>query len=639
MSAVAAVRSANASGAEWRRRLRAALPALSLALVIAAIAWLNPRAISYFGFTLMLNLAIPIALATMAQMFVIAGNDLDLSIGTFVGFVCCVAATWLHDTPWLGVLALIGCIALYAALGALIYLRNLPSIVVTLGMSFVWQGLAILLLPKPGGKAPGWLLSIMGVKPPFIPFPIVAAVIIAAVGYFGLMRTSYGAILRASGGNALAIERAGWSLLRAKMTLFALAGVFGVLSGMALVGITTSADANIGNGYTLLSIAGVILGGGEFVGGVGVASRRRARRAHHGDGGLAAPDLHAHPAGLAGRRQWRDPHHRSRRSRRHHPQGVGPMTAFQTLLKRPWIWSFVGAALVWLAAIVFTGGYGAGGMLTAALSLAVFTVIVGVGQMFVITLGPGNVDLSLPANIGLASAVAMKTMGGDDRLVLVGLAAAIACGLAVGLANYLLIWALRIPPIIATLSASFIIQSIDISYGRGLQIKPPPGFADFTNIVIAGVPVLAILTVLFTIGASIALHRTIWGRSVVGIGQNQRAARLAGLKVEPVRCATYALCGALGGLNGALLAGYFRGANIDIGNEYLLASIAVVVIGGTSVSGGRANLPGVWGGALFLVLLLTMLNTFGVSAGVRLLLTGLIIVAVITAAGGEKATR
>ncbi|HEY6735248.1 MAG TPA: ABC transporter permease, partial [Roseiarcus sp.] len=81
------------------------------------------------------------------------------------------------------------------------------------------------------------------------------------------------------------------------------------------------------------------------------------------------------------------------------------------------------------------------------------------------------------------------------------------------------------------------------------------------------------------------------------------------------------------------------GANIDIGNEYLLASIAVVVIGGTSVSGGRANLAGVWGGALFLVLLLTMLNTFGVSAGVRLLLTGLIIVAVITAAGGEKATR
>ncbi len=250
-----------------RRTLRAALPALSLALVVAAIAWLNPRAISYFGFTLMLNLAIPIVLATMAQMFVIAGGDLDLSIGAFVGFVCCVSATWLRDEPWLGALVLIGCVAFYAGLGALIHLRNLPSIVVTLGMSFVWQGLAILLLPKPGGKAPVWLQALMGVKPPLIPFPILAAALIALVGWFGLMRTSYGAILRGSGGNSLAIARAGWSLLRARATLFALAGLFGVLSGMALVGITTSADANIGNGYALLSIAGVILGGGEFVGG------------------------------------------------------------------------------------------------------------------------------------------------------------------------------------------------------------------------------------------------------------------------------------------------------------------------------------------------------------------------------------
>jgi ribose transport system permease protein len=249
------------------RLARALLPALSLALVLGAIAFLNPRAISYFGFTLMLNLAIPITLATIAQMFVIAGNDLDLSIGTFVGFVCCIAATWLHDWPVLGAVALLGCIGVYAALGALIYLRNLPSIVVTLGMSFVWQGLAILLLPKPGGRAPAWLQSFMGLRPPLIPFPIVAAVVIAAVAYFGLMRTSYGAVLRGAGGNALAISRAGWSLLKAKAFLFALAGLFGVLSGMALVGITTSADANIGNGYTLLSIAGVILGGGEFVGG------------------------------------------------------------------------------------------------------------------------------------------------------------------------------------------------------------------------------------------------------------------------------------------------------------------------------------------------------------------------------------
>jgi len=249
------------------RFLRAALPSLSLALVILGIAWLNPRAMSYLGLNLMLNLGIPTALATIAQMFVITVNDLDLSIGTFVSFVGCVVATWLRETPLLGIGVLLGGIAVYALMGAVIHLRNVPSIVVTLGMLFVWQGLAILILPKPGGKPPAWVHDLMNFRVPYVPFPIVAAIVIAVLVHVGLMRTSYGAILRGSGGNPNAIGRAGWSLLKTKIVMFALAGVFGVFSGLALIGLTTSADANIGKGYTLLSIAGVILGGGEFVGG------------------------------------------------------------------------------------------------------------------------------------------------------------------------------------------------------------------------------------------------------------------------------------------------------------------------------------------------------------------------------------
>jgi len=141
------------------------------------------------------------------------------------------------------------------------------------------------------------------------------------------------------------------------------------------------------------------------------------------------------------------------------------------------------------------------------------------------------------------------------------------------------------------------------------------------------------------VASGVVLTRMVYGRSVLAIGQSMRAAWLAGIPVERIRFATYVLSGALGGIDGALLAGYFRGASVDIGNEYLLNSIAVVVIGGTSVAGGKANVPGIWGASLFLVLLLTMLNTFGVSAGLRLLLTGLIIVGVITAAGGRNATR
>ncbi|MFN0190929.1 MAG: ABC transporter permease [Aestuariivirga sp.] len=250
-----------------RSALRAALPFLSLAVVLAATFYVQPRTMSYFGLNLMLQYAVPIALATIAQMFVITVNDLDLSIGPFVGLVSCIGATLLLDTPALGVLALLALIAAYAAIGALIHLRNLPSIVVTLGLSFVWLGIAILILPSPGGKAPDWLKAIMGVQLPLVPFPIVAAVVIGLAVHLALMLSSYGVVARGAGGNAKAMTRAGWSMLKTKMAMYALAGLFGVLSGLALLGLTTSGDAHVADRYTLFSIAGVILGGGEFIGG------------------------------------------------------------------------------------------------------------------------------------------------------------------------------------------------------------------------------------------------------------------------------------------------------------------------------------------------------------------------------------
>ena len=116
-------------------RLRTIVPALSLAVLLVAVFWLQPRTMSYTGLNLLFNLAVPIALATIAQMLIMMVNDLDLSMGTFVSFVACVTATFLQSDPLIGVLILAACVAVYAALGVVIYLRNLPSIVVTLGMS------------------------------------------------------------------------------------------------------------------------------------------------------------------------------------------------------------------------------------------------------------------------------------------------------------------------------------------------------------------------------------------------------------------------------------------------------------------------------------------------------------------------
>jgi ribose transport system permease protein len=247
--------------------LRLIIPAASLAILLAAVFYIQPRAMSYTGLNLLFNLAVPIALATIAQMLIMAVNDLDLSIGTFVSFAACVTAVYMPTEPVTAIAILAAAVLTYAALGMIIHLRDLPSIVVTLGMSFVWGGLAVIILPAPGGEAPVWLRAVMVSKPPFVPMAIIASLLIALVAHLLVMRTTFGVLMRGVGGNARSVARAGWSVLWIKGATYAAAGFFAILSGIALVGLATSADANIALRYTLLSIAGVILGGGEFVGG------------------------------------------------------------------------------------------------------------------------------------------------------------------------------------------------------------------------------------------------------------------------------------------------------------------------------------------------------------------------------------
>lgn len=243
------------------------LPLGAMILMFAAIFVVEPRSLSYFGLTLLLNLVLPSVFASMAQMSVIAINDIDLGIGPFISLTSCIAATWLNDRPAIGALMLLAAVGAYMVMGALIHLRQLPSIVVTLGASFVWLGCALLLLPAPGGAAPGWLAALVNLSPPVVPLPVLVAILVGAIGQFLLMRTARGAVLRGIGGNPRAVEQAGWSLLGGRVTLYGIAGACGVIAGLLLTGINTSGDANVGAQYTLTSIAAVIVGGGEFTGG------------------------------------------------------------------------------------------------------------------------------------------------------------------------------------------------------------------------------------------------------------------------------------------------------------------------------------------------------------------------------------
>ncbi len=302
---------------------------------------------------------------------------------------------------------------------------------------------------------------------------------------------------------------------------------------------------------------------------------------------------------------------------------------------RAWVWSFVASIVIWLI-VSLSHAQSAGQTLSSALNFAVFSVIVGIGQMLVFTLGPGNIDLSIPSVITLGAVIAMKVMNHAASNIPLGMAMAMLAGLAIGLFNYGVIWLLRIPAIVATLASNLIILSVAISYERGLRIAAPEAFFNLTVARLFGIPIIAIVAVLFSVVVAIVLSRTTYGREISAIGQNTKAAVLVGIKVHRVKLITYVISALLASLAGSLLAGFVGGTDLSLGEGYLLGSIAVVILGGTSVNGGKSNVQGIWGAAMFLYLLSAMLNTFHISEGLRMALSGTVIVGVILLGGGEK---
>ncbi len=262
-----------ARGAPARRRTgsldwTAFLPFVSFALLMVVIFVIQPRSFSYMGLRLLLNFSIPLIFASMAQSCIILMGDIDLGIGSFIALANCIAARWLEADPLLAVASFAGCLAAYGAMGALIQHRALPSIIVTLGASFVWLGLAVLVMPRPGGSAPAWLVGLVRGQPPIFPVPIIVSLAVGLLAHWVLNVSSLGAVLRGAGGSPATLARSGWSLLRLKVGLFVAGGFFALLAGVALTGLNTTGDANVGDQYTLLSIAAVVVGGGQFSGGV-----------------------------------------------------------------------------------------------------------------------------------------------------------------------------------------------------------------------------------------------------------------------------------------------------------------------------------------------------------------------------------
>ncbi len=236
-----------------------------------------------------------------------------------------------------------------------------------------------------------------------------------------------------------------------------------------------------------------------------------------------------------------------------------------------------------------------------------------------------GLDLSIGANVALSGCLAASVikLTGSPWL---GAGVGIGCGAAIGLANGLLVTALRIPSFVATYGMMWILTGVTYYYMGGETIHGfPPGFRQLGSGHLFGIPVPVYVMFLFLAIGVFFAQRTIWGQQIYAIGANPVAARLSGVPVERRLILVYVVSGAMAGLASLIVLARINSAQGDIGEELTLPAIAAVLVGGTSLFGGSGTVGGTLIGALLLTVVLNGMNLLQINSSWQPLATGIII--------------
>lgn len=305
------------------------------------------------------------------------------------------------------------------------------------------------------------------------------------------------------------------------------------------------------------------------------------------------------------------------------------ITAFVQLNR--WAWSAVAVVVLWIMLSAVTGRWSVAS-LSGILVSASFLTLTGLGQMMVVTTGRGNIDLSVSAVMTLSAYVALLVIRGDNGLIWLGLLATLGIGLGVGLCNAALVIVLRIPAIIATLATGYILTTAALLANgalSGSQSAVSPALRWIASGRIGGVPIMVMIAAVAVLAVALVLRFSAYGRKLSAIGQNRAAARLAGVGVNRVLTGAFLVSACLAAFNGVLLGAYIGGAFLEMGQPYLLQSVAAVVVGGTLIFGGSATALGTCFASILLILVVTIMQIMGLPRGVQDMVQGVVVIAVL----------
>lgn len=659
----------------WTGRNQGMLVAFAtFAVAFAVLAANLGQGIGYYDVSSTVSVTATLAIAAIGATIVVISRGLDLSVGAVISLSNCLIAANVTDTPqsmlfW-------ACAGLFAGVATGIFnavfivLFRLPSIIVTLASMFIVQGLTLLVMEQPGGMVPPAFSEFLlnDAVPGWVPMPAVL-IVLALLAWGVIRRTRLGTYIYAVGSDEEAARSKGVPVVATRFAVYVIAGAYYGLAGIFLTAQTGSGDPTVGPPMLLPVFVAVVLGGTAFAGGRGgcigtvlgaftlmlivnlllvfnvptfystvvegcmliaavlAASGAQMRRVGQSLS-LAVLRMRDSAPPITRRRQ---------------ATGIAPPRMDETLPTAPiarWLrrnradltsalpaWAGLVVVLA-MTGVLFSERLGMGSYVNSLLMLSTFLAVLAMGQGSVVI--SGGLDLSVPALITFSGVMLCEWTLPGSGLGNWSIPAVCLAGLLIGAISGLGIGLIGIHPLIMTLAVNGILEGLTlvITDGTPRGLPPAPISWLMTGRLMGFTPVVWMLA-LFVVLASVLLGRTAFARKLYAVGSSPTVAYFSGIAVARVRVGTYALSGLCSAIVGVLLAGFSGQAFIDMGTPYLLPSIAVVVIGGVAMTGGKGTYLGMLGGALLLTALSTALQGMLMPLAVRNVIFGFVVLAAV----------
>ena len=288
----------------------------------------------------------------------------------------------------------------------------------------------------------------------------------------------------------------------------------------------------------------------------------------------------------------------------------------------PMIWMAV--ILLYIASVIKTPATLSWIQIRNLMKVAPFLGVAAVGHTF--TVLTGGTDLSISWTVTATILICCRVMNFGQGSIIAAISIAVSLGIALGIVKGLVITKLRIPPMITSLAVNYVIMGSSLILTGGATTgRVTKSFQVLTDNYIFGIPISFAIFVFVVLILWIIQTKTKFGYEIYATGANKRAAYVNGVSPDLTVIKSYVICSLCAVLTGFLLAAYIQIPSFEIGEPYGTNSLAATVIGGTLMTGGVGGVSGTFGGAIFMTLLVSFLNTFKVPPSIQLIVRGSII--------------